>query len=81
MDGRCERCGRPAIPSEDYHDRLESLAWEVISAAHDEYRDLRGTADTGPELKRAIVNLANSLIHYHYDGDGCLDDAADETSA
>ena len=74
MNGRCDRCARPIQPDPDYHDTIESLAWEVVGAAHDEFEDLRGSAAEGTALQRAIVELANELRGYHYEGDGCLDD-------
>ncbi len=73
-DGRCIRCRRPVQPDIEYCDTLESLAWDAVNAAYDEYGDeLRATAESGPPLQRAIVELANSLRQYHYDGDGCLE--------
>ncbi len=73
-DGRCVRCGRPVQPDVEYFDTLESLDWDVVNAAYDEYGDgLRAAAESVPSLQRVIVELANSLRHYHYDGDGCLD--------
>lgn len=73
-DGRCVRCRRPVQAGVEYFDTLESLAWDVVNAAYDEYGDgLRTAAESGPLLQRVIVELANSLHHYHYDGDGCLD--------
>lgn len=72
-DGACVRCRRPIVEDHDYLDDVEELAAAVVVAAHDEYGDLRGTADEGSDLQRAIVDLANRLRSYHYDGDGCLD--------
>jgi hypothetical protein len=71
-DDACSRCGRPLIEDHVYLDDIEALAREVVDAAHDEYGDLRGTADVGTDLQRSIVQLANRLRSYHYDGDGCL---------
>ena len=66
------------VPAAEYHDRLEAAAWEVVGKAYDEYGDdLRGTAQDGPALQRAIVDLANMLRTYHYQGDGCLDEHGD----
>ena len=73
-EGRCSRCRRPICEDPGYLDDIEELAGEVVAVAHDEYDDLRGTADSGTDLQQAIVRLANGLRHYHYDGDGCLDD-------
>lgn len=72
--GRCERCGRPRLNGGEYLDEIEALAWAVVNEAHEHYVDLRATADSGPELQRAIVRLADRLRHYHFDGDGCVDD-------
>ena len=77
VDGRCDRCGRPRLEGAEYLDEIESLAATVVSEAHEYFGDLRGTADGGPELQRAIVHLANQLRHYHFDGDGCLDGDVD----
>jgi hypothetical protein len=68
----CSRCGRPLIEDHVYLDDIEALARDVVDAAHEEYGDLRGTADVGTDLQRSIVQLANRLRSYHYDGDGCL---------
>jgi hypothetical protein len=68
------RCGRPAKAPAEYTDELEQLAWDVVNFAHDEYGDLRGSAAAGSDLRRAIVELANALPHFHYDEDGCTDD-------
>ena len=72
--GRCLRCRRPVQPDVEDFDILESLAWDVVNAAYDEYGDeLRAESESGSPLQRVIVELANSLRQYHYDGDGCLE--------
>jgi hypothetical protein len=73
-DGRCARCGRPVEEDRDYLDEVESLGWAVVGAAFDENPELRQHAESGTPLQRAIVELANRLRHYHYEGDGCLDE-------
>jgi hypothetical protein len=78
LNGACTRCGRPIQAAAEYTDELEGLAWNVVNFAHDEYGDLRGTATNGSDLQRAIVELANALRHFHYDGDGCLDEDDDD---
>ena len=74
VDGKCARCGRPRFEDAAYLDKVETLAWATVNATYDHFGDLRGTAPSGPELQRAILRLADRLRHYHYDGDGCLDD-------
>jgi hypothetical protein len=74
LDGSCMRCGRPVQAPAEYTDELERLALEVVNLAHAEYGDLRGSAAAGPDLQRTLVELANMLRHFHYDGDGCIDD-------
>jgi len=73
VDDQCARCGRPRIEDSSYLEDVEALAWSVVNAAYDKYGDLRGAAGGDDVLAVAVVNLANSLRHYHYDGDGCLD--------
>lgn len=62
------------LPDAEYFDEIEGIARDIVNAAYDEYEGgLRAAAESGPNLQRVIVELANSLRHYHYDGDGCLD--------
>ena len=75
VDGACERCGRPLLPDRDYFDAIETLAMHVVHRAYDEIEGFSlGSSDVGPPLQRAIAELGGRLRHYHYDGDGCLDD-------
>lgn len=55
LEGRCSRCRRPIFEDPGYLDDIEELAGEVVAVAHDSYDDLRGTADSGSDLQRAIV--------------------------
>ena len=77
-DASCVRCRRPIQLPSEYADELERLAWAVVDCAYELYGDLRGTAATGSDLQRRIVDLANALRHFHYDGDGCLDGEDEE---
>lgn len=75
LEANCSRCGRPQIQDPLYVDKLEGLAWDVVNAAHGEYGEgFRRRADSGTELERSIVRLADRLKHWHYEGDGCLND-------
>jgi uncharacterized OB-fold protein len=71
---RCDRCGRPLHEDVEYLERVEEAAGEVVSAAYDEYDELRAEPGTRTPLQQAIVELADSLRYYHYEGDGCVDD-------
>ena len=75
MGEACERCGRPRVPDPEYFDAIESLAAEVVNAAYEELGDQFSLAQTGRSpIERAIIQLGIRLRHYHYEGDGCLDE-------
>lgn len=74
-DEKCARCSRPPVQDVDYVDTLETLAWAVVNAAYDEFGgDFRQSTGGGSALKRSIVQLADELKHWHYKGDGCLEE-------
>jgi hypothetical protein len=71
-DGRCARCRRPRIEEPAYLDGIESLAWQVVNAAYDEY-GASAEEWPGTPAAMAIGTLARHLRHWHYDGDGCIE--------
>lgn len=65
---------RPRLSEHDYLRQIELLACDVIHHAYDEGLLAEETPEpTGP-LHRALTELAHELRHFHFDGDGCLDD-------
>lgn len=70
----CPRCGRPRNLDPHYLGRIHDLAEEVVAAALDE--DTFNVYGDGPKtaLQASITQLARQIKHWHYEGDGCLDD-------
>lgn len=73
---KCETCGRPLVLDNiAYLNDIEELAQVLI---HHAYNDnvLTSLSDED-DTKRvpfdlALVRLARTLKHYHYENDGCL---------
>lgn len=65
----------PDLDESDYQRRVELLARELISRAHDEgwLSDEHDAGDATP-LQRAVAEIAKTLRHYHFEGDGCLEE-------
>ena len=63
----------------EYLQTVERLAREVTARASDEGW-LRYGPDDGDQspLQQAVNELARSIRHVHYEGDGCLDESDDD---
>ena len=63
------------LSEQDYLRQIELLAHDVVRAAQGE-----GWQTYGPDpaqattLHKAVNDLARTLQHHHFDGDGCVDD-------
>ncbi|GHJ50052.1 hypothetical protein Cs7R123_73940 [Catellatospora sp. TT07R-123] len=58
----------------DYLRQVEFLANRLVATAYDEgWEVLEPSADAGP-VALALREIAMVLQHFHFDGDGCLDD-------
>ncbi|MFD6552371.1 hypothetical protein, partial [Streptomyces sp. NPDC058398] len=69
---------RPDLSELDHLREIERLAGVVVGAASAECRlSYQPDADDATPLRRAVNALARGLRHYHFPGDGCLDDEAD----
>jgi hypothetical protein len=66
---------RPRLSHDEYLAQVERLAHAVCNEAVSEgWLDLTTESDEGhTALQRSINELARTLRHVHYDGDGCLD--------
>ncbi|UBU14104.1 hypothetical protein [Nonomuraea gerenzanensis] len=66
----------PADLSEtEYLRHIELLARDVIDAAHEEgWLTYDRDATPATSLHRAVNELARQIRHYHFSGDGCLED-------
>ena len=66
---------RPRRSHEEYLEQIERLAHAVCNeAAGEGWLDLTNESGDGySALQRSIADLARTLRHAHYDGDGCLD--------
>jgi hypothetical protein len=54
---------------------VELRAREIVERANDEgWLSYAPDPDDATSLRRAVSQLAGILRHYHFDGDGCLDD-------
>lgn len=59
----------------DYLRRVELLARDLVEHAFDEgWLSYSPDLDDANPLHRAINELARTLHHYHFDGDGCVDE-------
>ncbi|MBB5075965.1 hypothetical protein [Nonomuraea endophytica] len=59
----------------DYLRRLELLSRELITRALDEgWLSYAPDPDEATPLQRTINEIARSVRHYHFEGDGCLDE-------
>lgn len=59
----------------DYLRRVEMLARELVERAHDEgWLSYAGDPDDATPLQRMVNELARTLRHYHFEGDGCIDE-------
>ncbi|MER5645485.1 hypothetical protein [Streptosporangium sp. NPDC002524] len=59
----------------EYLRHIEHLAREIVDAAGDEgWLTLATVSDEATPLRRAVIETARQLRHYHFDGDGCLDE-------
>ncbi|MDX6741941.1 hypothetical protein [Actinocorallia sp. A-T 12471] len=65
-----------ADPDElDYLRGIELLARELVTRAGEEGRLSHGPEpDDATPLQRTINKIASSVRHYHFEGDGCLED-------
>ncbi|WP_155884523.1 hypothetical protein [Actinomadura flavalba] len=65
-----------ADPDEwDYLRGLELLARELVARADDEgWLSYEPGPDDATPLQRTISKIAKSARHYHFEGDGCLDE-------
>ncbi|MFF3405315.1 hypothetical protein ACFYW8_03690 [Streptomyces sp. NPDC002742] len=69
---------RPELSELDHLREIERLASVVAGAASAEgWLSYQPEADDATPLQRAVNALARGLRHYHFPGDGCLDDEAD----
>ena len=74
VDDRCPRCKRPLIVDYDYLESIEDLAKQVIAPALDaESFEVYLDDDSKTDLQVAITELARRIRHWHYEGDGCLE--------
>jgi threonine synthase len=76
--GQCPRCGRPVDVDREYLERIEALAKAVVATADETYGSLLPADPDGDDLKRACGALAAELRHWHFHGDGCLEDEDDQ---
>jgi len=60
---------------EEYLRQVELLAIDVVErAAAEGWLSYRAEPEGATPLQRAVNELARHLRHYHFDGDGCLDE-------
>jgi hypothetical protein len=58
----------------EYLRRIESLAHDVVACASDEgWLSYMPDPDGTSQLQGSVNELARSLRHVHYEGDGCLE--------
>ncbi|MFC9978154.1 hypothetical protein ACFVH6_45345 [Spirillospora sp. NPDC127200] len=63
------------LDERDYLRRLELLARDLVSQAHDEgWLSYERDHDDATPLQRTINEIARSVRHYHFEGDGCLEE-------
>ncbi|WP_433147036.1 hypothetical protein ACQPZ8_05715 [Actinomadura nitritigenes] len=69
---------RPELSEYEYLREIEALGRAVVDAAAGDgwLADDEAFEETSV-LRRAVKELARALWHYHYKGDGCLDEEAD----
>ncbi|MFF7216029.1 hypothetical protein ACFZAU_36755 [Streptomyces sp. NPDC008238] len=66
---------RPELTELDHLREVERLARAVVSAAGDEsWLSYLPEPQDATALQRAVNALARSIRHYHFPGDGCVDD-------
>ncbi|MFI6598680.1 hypothetical protein ACIBHX_20675 [Nonomuraea sp. NPDC050536] len=65
------------LDEHDYLRRVELLARDVVDRAADEgwlsYRS--DSSDAATPLQRVVNELARTLLHYHFEGDGCMEES------
>ncbi|MCW2942670.1 MAG: hypothetical protein JWN00_5655 [Actinomycetia bacterium] len=64
----------PELDEHDYLRRLELLARDVVGRALDEgWVSYPPDPQDATPLQRAVNELARTLRHYHFEGDGCVE--------
>jgi hypothetical protein len=72
---RIQAVTEPEVSELDYLREVERLARDVVTAAGNEgWLDTPDGGEAGPRIQRAIEALSRRLHHWHYPGDGCLED-------
>lgn len=65
----------PELSEQDYLRHIELLAVDVVQAALEEGWPVYGPDPTeATPLQRAVNQLACHIRHWHFEGDGCVDD-------
>lgn len=68
------------MPDIDEHEyealhRLELLCRELVDRAYDEgWLTCLPDPESATPLQRTVNEIARSLLHYHFEGDGCVDE-------
>ncbi|MEV6194860.1 hypothetical protein AB0M19_20975 [Streptomyces sp. NPDC051920] len=69
---------RPELSEFDHLREIERLAQAVTNAAAAEgWLSFASGSEEATSLQRAVNQLARGLRHYHFPGDGCLDEEED----
>jgi hypothetical protein len=66
---------RPDLSEPEYLRHIEHLAREIVNAANAEgWLTYADDPDEATPLQRMVNETARQLRHYHFDGDGCLEE-------
>lgn len=65
----------PDLDEHEYLRRLDLLARELIDRADDEgWLSYLPDPESATPLQRTVNEIARSVLHYHFEGDGCVDE-------
>jgi hypothetical protein len=77
VDDVCQLCRRPRILSDlAYLNEIENLVQSLVTAAFTEklLNDDYSTSLKDSEFQMLLLNLAVTVKHFHYPGDGCINE-------
>ncbi|NVI88442.1 hypothetical protein [Actinomadura sp. BRA 177] len=65
----------PDLEEHEYLRRLELLCRELVDHADDEgWLSYLDEPESATPLQRTVNEIARTLLHYHFEGDGCVDE-------